>query len=134
MKIHHGKVFNRKDSAQQRWIVSRKTSREDSPELNNREINATIKKRKKKIKCPKACDMKKYEKFDKEISEILRTNKGNIVQKHAKLTERIYSVDERRFRHENHNQQKAKNREKNSFQKQEKINSVQKEKNQKWSR
>ena len=78
--------------------------------------------------------MKKYEKFDKEISEILRTNKDkqtNIVQKHAKLTERIYSVDERRFRHENHNQQKAKNREKNSFQKQEKINSVQKEKNQK---
>ena len=55
--------------------MSRKTSREDSPELNNREINATIKKRKKKIKCPKACDMKKYEKFDKEISEILRTNK-----------------------------------------------------------
>lgn len=111
--------------------MSRKTSREDSPESNNSEINATIKKRKKKIKCPKACDMKKYEKFDKEISEILRTNKGNIVQKHAKLTERIYSVDERRFRHENHNQQKAKNREKNSFQKQERTNSVQKEKNQK---
>lgn len=114
--------------------MSRKTSREDSPESNNSEINATIKKRKKKIKCPKACDMKKYEKFDKEISEILRTNKENIVQKHAKLTERIYSVDERRFRHENHNQQKAKNREKlskASFQKQEKTNSVQKEKNQK---
>ena len=53
--------------------------------------------RKKKIKWPKACDSKEYEKFDEEVSAIVGKHKGTIEQRLASLAENIYNEREKIF-------------------------------------
>ena len=90
-------MCKRKEKVQHRGQQSHKTSGETPPDTNHSGSNTTVETRKKKIKWPKACDNKAYEKFDEEVSAIVGKHKGTIEQRLTSLAETIYNEGEKRF-------------------------------------
>ena len=90
-------MCKRKEKVQHRGQQGHKTSGETPPDSNHSGSNTTVETRKKKIKWPKACDTKEYEKFDEEVNALVGKHKGTIEQRLASLAETIYNEGEKRF-------------------------------------
>ena len=133
LKIHQGKVCKRKEKVQHRGQQGHKTSGETPPDSNHSGSNTTVETQKKKIKWPKACDTKEYEKFDEEVNALVGKHKGTIEQRLASLAETIYNEGEKRFGLE---QSTIKKNEQNTgtSRRQKEINKVKAEKKQLRSR